>query len=371
MAVSVTLDQLIALNDEIAALVRAGVPLEGSLAEIGRDLPGGLGRFAAVLAQRTAEGKPLADVLADPELRLPVGYRAVVVAGIRAGRLPAALESLAGSMRRLAQTRRSVILALLYPLILVMVAWVLLAVFTSWTAPALLAMLQSVGARGAAALTPLMWCGRGAKIWGPIGPVVFLALAWLWWHRATRAAVVGSPCAWLFGWLPWLGPTLQWSHTAVFTEVLALLVENQVPLDEAVLLGGQSSGDRRVAEAADELAAAIRSGDGKRGTVPSSDQPGTDRNSETGGQSPFSRKGQPLPPLMCWLILGGGKQASFLPALKHMAETYRQRAQLQADIARIWLPIFFTLTIGGGVALFYGLSLFLPYVMMLKALASQ
>ena len=35
----VTLDQLIALNDEIAALARAGVPLDQGLLHLGRDLP--------------------------------------------------------------------------------------------------------------------------------------------------------------------------------------------------------------------------------------------------------------------------------------------------------------------------------------------
>ena len=43
----ITLDQLVALNDEIAALVRAGVPLDRGLRSLGEDLPGRLGRFAS------------------------------------------------------------------------------------------------------------------------------------------------------------------------------------------------------------------------------------------------------------------------------------------------------------------------------------
>ena len=46
----ITLDQLIALNDEIAALVRAGVPLDRGLRSLGEDLPGRLGRFARQLS---------------------------------------------------------------------------------------------------------------------------------------------------------------------------------------------------------------------------------------------------------------------------------------------------------------------------------
>ena len=39
----VSLDDLIALNDEIIALIRAGVPLERGLAGLADDLPGRLG----------------------------------------------------------------------------------------------------------------------------------------------------------------------------------------------------------------------------------------------------------------------------------------------------------------------------------------
>ena len=44
MANSISLEELVALNDEIAGLVRSGVPLEMGLAGWGRDLPGNLGR---------------------------------------------------------------------------------------------------------------------------------------------------------------------------------------------------------------------------------------------------------------------------------------------------------------------------------------
>ena len=51
---ALSLDNLIALSDEIAALARAGVPLERGLAELGREMPGRLGRFAAELAGAAA-----------------------------------------------------------------------------------------------------------------------------------------------------------------------------------------------------------------------------------------------------------------------------------------------------------------------------
>jgi hypothetical protein len=58
-APSLTLDQLAALSQEIAALARAGVPLDRGLRELGRELPGRLGKLAAEMSGGLAEGKAL------------------------------------------------------------------------------------------------------------------------------------------------------------------------------------------------------------------------------------------------------------------------------------------------------------------------
>ena len=54
---AITLDQLLALNEEIAALVRAGVPLEKNLGHLGGEMPGKLGDIAAMIAERAAQGR--------------------------------------------------------------------------------------------------------------------------------------------------------------------------------------------------------------------------------------------------------------------------------------------------------------------------
>ena len=82
MTTAITLDELVALGDEIGALVRAGVPLEQGLADLGGDLPGRLGQVATTLAEETSRGQPLAEVLARQTEQLPAAYRAVVQAGM-------------------------------------------------------------------------------------------------------------------------------------------------------------------------------------------------------------------------------------------------------------------------------------------------
>src|SRR5690554_816023 len=79
------LDELAALNDEIVALVRAGLPLEVGLAGAGGDLGGRLGRVSAALAERLQQGEDLASALAAEGDAIPPLYQAVVAAGLRSG----------------------------------------------------------------------------------------------------------------------------------------------------------------------------------------------------------------------------------------------------------------------------------------------
>src|SRR6185437_8000132 len=78
---TITLDQLVALNDEIAALVRAGLPLERGLREVGGDLPGRLGTTMTALAGRLSRGASLPEAIEAERARLPRIYRAIVEAG--------------------------------------------------------------------------------------------------------------------------------------------------------------------------------------------------------------------------------------------------------------------------------------------------
>ena len=118
---AVTIDQLIALNDEIVALTRAGVPLERGLLDLGSDVPGRLGRIATALGERMSRGESLSEALASSGGGVPRVYRAVVEAGLRSGRLPVALEGLSAYARGYAEARRSIGLALWYPLMVL--AW--------------------------------------------------------------------------------------------------------------------------------------------------------------------------------------------------------------------------------------------------------
>ncbi|MFC1596817.1 type II secretion system F family protein [Planctomycetota bacterium] len=345
----VSLDEMIALNDEIAALVRAKVPLEGTLSQLGEDLPGRLGRITHMLAERMHRGESLSDILEKEPQHFPPVYRAVVLAGVRAGRLPAALESVSSSARRLAETRRMTAAGFLYPLLVLILAWGLFAMFVTWISPILLDFAIELDAPGRVCLGYLAGMGESAAFWGPGVPVAVVLLAAIWWLRSGRATVLQPRASVvMLGWLPWLGRMLRWYRIATFAEVLTLLIENRVPLPQSVVLAAEATGDPGMIRAALDIAEALRRGEPLR----------------LGG--PFHRG---FPPLLEWLMVTGQSHGALLPALRHASEIYQRRARNQADVARIFLPVLLTVVIGGSVTLAYALLLFGPWTLVLRAMS--
>jgi general secretion pathway protein F len=357
MSATVTLDDLIALNDEMLALVRAGVPLGQGLAEVGHDVRGSLARTTATLAARVERGESLPQALAASGGLFPPLYRAIVEAGIKSGRLPAALETISALMRRMADLRRLVLLAMVYPLIVFFVGYGLFMLFVLKILPTLLS--ASPTPHPPAVVRTLAGLHNGVEWWGPILPTIVLTAAILWWLRSRQALVLQSGgAARIFGWTPSFRRLLAESRAASFADMLALLVEHQTPLGEAVVLAAETTGDPRLTLAAKQLAADISAGiaSGRPSGEPEASAPGAATE---------------IPPLLRWLIATGGNQATFAAALRDAADTYRRRAIRRADWLRLYLPMLLTLGIGGTVVAVYALSLFVPWTSMLYQLTQS
>jgi general secretion pathway protein F len=351
-----SLDDLVALNDEISGLVRAGVPLEMGLAGWGRDLPGKLGRTVTQLSQSVADGRSLPQALAEQGDRIPPVYRAIVTAGMRSGRLPAALESLAGAARSLQQVRGAVGLAVLYPMILVLLGYAFFVLVATQLISALSAVYEAqppkfwsiiadVGAV-ARAKVPLGWISIP---WGLIPPLVMVVAAAFWWFRTRRAMVIdaGSAGRWL-RWIPFAGRIVRHARLASLSEILGMLVEHDVPLHEAIVLAAECTADRRLVASARRMAASV-----EQGGVPSEGW----------------RQLDGFPPLLAWLISSGGRRQTFVAMARHVADTYRRRVLRESQWLRDFLPMWLIVVAGGGMVALYGVTTFLPFTQLMEHLA--
>lgn len=341
MASRPSTEDLVAINDEIVALVRAGVPLEHGLGLLAKDLPGRLGSMAAELGKRIQRGATLAEAVGQESGEFPPLYQAVVRSGIRSGRLTVALEGLTTTLRHMADLRATTGVALLYPLLILLLAWASFLLYII----ALVPSLTTLDVMGRALPDWLVRIRGSATIWGPLVPLLVVLALVAWWFLSARTAGTGG---WLWAWIPRSGALRRYGSLATFAEVLSLLVEHDTPLPEALSLAGDSSGDRRLQRSGRRAAEAVEQGKSLAEAV---------------------RVAADLPPFLGLSSFAASGQSALVRAARQAAETYRRQAQRLAEALRLSLPVFFILVIGATVTISYALLLFLPWFHTLRDLA--
>jgi len=346
----VSLESLIALNREIGALAAAGMPLEEGLVRVSNDLSGPSGALALRLAERMDRGADLGAAIDAEGEALPESYRALVHAGLRSGNLASALQGYSETASRLAELRRMVGLASLYPVFLLVATWVFFLFANSVISP------------------QFDWLEIGEKFWGhrlqflrlgsdtPIRwgfaalvPGVIVLLAFVWWRRSARAteASVAGPSSWL-GWIPGVARIRRLSCEANFSDLLRLFVEQQLPLPDALPLAAEASGLAATSTAAHDLAADLRAGKSLTNTLEN-----------------FRR----LPPQMRLALLSDRGPQGVVDGLRRAAENTRERAINGAHAVSLYLPLTFTALVGGATVGVYTFLLFQPYVATLKEIS--
>ena len=177
-------------------------------------------------------------------------YRTVVEAGLRAGRLPAALESISNYARELVELRRKITLALLYPFIVMALAYLLFLVVITDLIERLRETYEVFQIPLAWPLAILVSVAEFASRWWWIPPLLML-VAVIWWMTTGGAYILNfNGPARPLAWIPGVGAICRRFQLANFSDLLALLVEHEVPLPEGLRLTADATGDERLRRSA-------------------------------------------------------------------------------------------------------------------------
>ena len=352
-----SLEDFVALSEEIAALSRAGIPLDQGLRELSDDLPRPLAESVKEIGHRLHQGEQLDQILADPQAKYPPAYVAVVSAGLRSGNLSKALEDLVSLIRRQMDLRRSLGLGFLYPLIVLLVAYTGICFTFQKIYPSIELGLAQAGANPIAdAQTPAWQESLRSHMvwWGPLIPALLLAFSgWVWYasgriwaSRSNSEKRMFSVWRWLVPWWSFAtwNRTLKLSGYALFSDLTALLLEHGSPLPDAIAMAGQAVGDRALRTDLESLTASLARGE----TAP-----------------------QQLPHIPSWLIgLLLRQHGESLPRyLRDYAKICRDEAlDLQEGIVTL-APIVSTLIWAGGATCLHTALVFGPYLSLLYRLA--
>lgn len=322
-----SLDDLIAINREIAALVRAGIPLELGLRTFAGGMNSTLGRLANRIATRLGEGMPLATALQfEGSQTLPV-YSAVISAGIESGKLSEALESVADSAQLVQDTGRYLRLSLIYPAIVCAMAYFLFCCFVSIIVPMYIAMADDIGFGGNPVFEFLRGIHSSYPIWGWLVPLLVIATL-----VAARMLLLGR--------LDLLPVNVNYmSRRAQFAELLQIQVSHGLPLAPSLHRAAEGTGDRYLIRDADVVVDQLQHG------------------------VPFAKavsEAKTIPPMMRWILATSSVHGTMAKSLTLLRDSWRRRAVRQSRLLKVWIPSLLTCVLGGTVTLAYGLMMFAP-----------
>ncbi len=333
-------DEFAFFNQQLAAMLREGIPLEGALRRLCQEMRAGpLRNELQMLESDLARGTPMADAIAPRQL--PELYKRMVLVGIKGGDLPGALTMLADYFQNQNNVWTRLKSMMTYPLIVMFAAFLVsVGVAVIWTCqigPSMREVFSGMGMQ-LPAFTRLV-IATLQSIWAfPFLLGVLFVIA---------ASVVFLPQ--LRGRYLWRLPAFKEATVARIASALVLLLKNCVPLPEAIGL---------VERLETSPAAAADLGQWRQRLAA-----GTAKFSE------FATGNRLIPPLFVWVVASAGEDVT--AGLNGAAEIYHARAVYRTEVALFSVLPIASLFLGTLVVLMASLviSFFLPLVALLNAIS--
>lgn len=332
---------------QVAGLARAGLPLPSGLRALAEELgPGRLRRMLRDVAARLERGTSLEEAIEAQGDRFPTHLSGLIVAGARSGRLADVLGGFVGYYDVGDEIRRKLVLGLIYPALLLMTAATVFGVIALFITSQFDNIFKDFGVPIPVITQQLVQVARTVARtgwWLLTGPLTALVVCWvmgrLLFGAAERRRLLNS--------VPLVGPIWRWSSLAEFCNILALLLDAELPMAEALRLAGGGVRDADLAATAERMAGAVAGG------------------SSLGAAAEGQRT---LPDGFARFLSWTEVQPSPAGALRLAAGIFEARARAQAQFAGTFVGSLSVIAAIWGVAIVV-FALFWPLLSLLNALA--
>ena len=230
----VSASALALLTRQLATLILAGMPLDESLRALAAQA--GSRRLQSIIADvcaRITEGASLHEALSAYPGVFPEFYCSMVAAGETGGRLEEVLERLADYTESRRALRQSLSMALIYPTILTLVSFLVVAILLIYVVPEVVRVFQQTGQALPLLTAGLIACSRILREFGWL-ICVLAVLVPVSGRVLLNRAVIRYRWHCLLLELPFIGRVNRMMHAARLTRALAILTRSGVPLVEAL-----------------------------------------------------------------------------------------------------------------------------------------
>lgn len=342
-------EELIALNEEIAGMARAGLPLDQGLAAMAGELGStGLQKVTLELAADLRAGHTLPQALERQQPRLPPFYASLVAAGVRTGRIGDVLATLTLYARTMSGVRASIREALYYPAAVLLFGFLLFGAYGFVVLPQFVTIFHEFGVRLPALTEIILAIFERPLLYiaSPLAVILAIPIAIRVYARQSEK----GRQAWtrLVYAVPILGTLIRSARLAAFTDLLAILVDHSVPLPDAFLLAGAASSDPLMAGLVQEVQQQLTVGMPLREAL----------------------RGRGLvPEWVAWMAGLGEQRGTLGTSLHQIAAVYRRQVETRVALLRTVLPPFLIIVTAGLFVTLFVCTVMMPMYRLLDDLS--
>lgn len=308
----ISVAELALITRQISTLVAAGLPIEEALKAVGQQCEKDrLASMVMAVRSRVVEGYTFADSLAEFSHIFDDLYRAMVASGEKSGYLDVVLNRLADYTERRQQLKNKMMQAMIYPVVLTVVAIGVIAILLAAVVPQVVGQFQHMGQELPWTTELLISSSDFIRDYGLIvlgGLIGFFVIA----KRLLRIDKYRMKYdSWLLR-LPVVSKVSKSLNTARFARTLSILTASSVPLLDAMRIASDVLVNVRVKQAVEEATARVREGTGLGAAL--------------GNTKLF-------PPMMLYMIASGEKSGELESMLERAADTQDREFESNVNIA--------------------------------------
>jgi general secretion pathway protein F len=330
--------ELALLTRQLATLLRSGAPLEEALGNIARQTrKSSVKRVVMGVRSRVVEGYSLGRALGEYPNVFSELYRATVEAGEEAGHLDPVLERLADYTESRQVMRQKVGAALIYPIMLTLVAMLVLVGLLGYVVPQVVQVFVDMGQQLPWLTQALLALSQWVQDYGlwALGGLVLLAVLWL---RLLRLERFRYRVHVLLMRLPFVGNLYRGLNSARFARTLSILAGSGVSILTALEIAGRVLSSLPMRAAVRTATERVREG----GLI--------HKALESSGQ---------FPPMTIYLIANGEASGQLEQMLERAADQQDREADMAITTAlALFEPLL--IIVMGGLVLMIVLAILLP-----------
>ena len=291
------------------------------------------------------EGRRLSDAMALQGQAFPPLYRAMVSAGETSGALGPILERLADGLERDQVVRGKVVTALVYPIVLAVVALGVITAMMTFVVPKVVDQFDSMNQTLPLLTRLVIGVSHLMRDWGWL-LALFLGTGGLVGAVFLRNPEIRLRVDKALLKLPLIGRLTRDLHGARMARTLSTMIAAGLPVLEGLIITARTVSNRRLRLATETMADAVREG---------------------GGLSAAMRRADVFPPILVYMTASGESSGRLEPMLERAADYLEREFSTFTAVMLSLLEPAIIVVMGGVVALIV-LSILLP-ILQINTLA--